>query len=288
VGSRGASAAPRSPTQPARNPATSSVGAAPRAAVPVSNARAEASRRNGAKSRGPKTPEGKARSVQNALKHGLRAEKHVVLPDEDAAEFAALEAALLEELAPVGALQTVLARRVAVAAWRLARADRIEAELFEERRYADAGLGLALVRDGNGTRSFETLLRYRGAALAEFWRALRTLKALQAEARAHPLASAEAGIEAPAPSPVPMQLAAVAPASDPAPLDRPGARATMPNEPDSRGDPGLPSRPGDRANPGGAPCASELGSARISSEPRARPTSGAPTPCARPIEPRHE
>jgi hypothetical protein len=27
---------------------------------------------------------------------------------------------------------------------------------------------------GNGTRSFETLLRYRGAAMAEFWRALRT------------------------------------------------------------------------------------------------------------------
>ncbi len=43
------------------------------------------------------------------------------------------------------------------------------------------GLGLALIRDGNGARSFETLLRYRGAAMAEFWRALRTLKALQAE-----------------------------------------------------------------------------------------------------------
>ena len=93
----------------------------------------------------------------------------------------ALEAALVEELAPVGALQTVLARRVAVAAWRLARADRIEAELFEERRVASGGLGLALIRDGNGARSFETLLRYRGAAMAEFWRALRTLKALQAE-----------------------------------------------------------------------------------------------------------
>jgi hypothetical protein len=157
-------------------------GAARRAAVPVSNARAEASRKNGAKSRGPKTPEGKARSAQNALKHGLRAQKYVVLPEEDADEFAGLEAAMLEELAPIGTLQTVLARRVAVAAWRLARADRIEVELFAQRSWgADANPGLAMIRDGNGTRSFETLLRYRGAAMAEFWRALRTLKALQAE-----------------------------------------------------------------------------------------------------------
>jgi hypothetical protein len=159
----------------------SSATAAPRAAVQISSARAEASRRNGATSRGPKTLEGKARSAQNALKHGMRAQQHLVLPDEDGAEFADLEAALVEELAPVGALQAVLARRVAAAAWRLARADRIEIELFEERRSADGGLGLALIRDGNGPRSFETLLRYRGAAMAEFWRALRTLKALQAE-----------------------------------------------------------------------------------------------------------
>jgi hypothetical protein len=159
----------------------SSFGAASCAAVPVSNARAEASRQNGARSRGPRTPEGKARAAQNALNHGMRAQKYLVLPDEDAAEFEVLEAALVEELAPVGTLQTVLARRVAVAAWRLARADRIETELFEERRVPNGGLGLALIRDGNGTRSFETLLRYRGAAMAEFWRALRTLKALQAE-----------------------------------------------------------------------------------------------------------
>jgi hypothetical protein len=159
----------------------SRIGAAPPAAVQISNARAEASRKNGARSRGPKTPEGKARSAQNALKHGLRAQKYVVLPEEDAAEFADLETALIAELAPVGALQTMLARRVAVAAWRLARADRIEVDLFEKRRHADGGLGLCLIRDGNSTRSFETLLRYRGAAMAEFWRALKTLKALQAK-----------------------------------------------------------------------------------------------------------
>jgi hypothetical protein len=84
-----------------------------------------------AKSRGPRTAEGKARSSQNALKHGLRAQKFVLVEGEDAAEFEALEAALADELAPVGVLQSVLAGRIARAAWRLSRADRMEVELFE-------------------------------------------------------------------------------------------------------------------------------------------------------------
>ena len=154
-------------------------------------ARAAASRRNGAKSRGPKTPEGKTRSAQNAIKHGLRAQKHVVLPGENASEFAALEAALLAELAPEGALQTALARRVVAATWRLERTERIEAELFARKMESpfggrDSDLGLALIRDCNGARAFDTLLRYRGGTLAELWRALRTLKALQAEHAARP------------------------------------------------------------------------------------------------------
>ena len=187
----------------------SSVGAAPRAAAPISNARAAASRRNGARSHGPKTPEGKARSALNALKHGMRAQKYVVLPQEDAAGFAALETAILAELAPEGALQTLLARRVAVAAWRLERADRLEAEVLEFRGYEGANPGLALIRDGNSTRSFETLMRYRSAAMAEFWRALRTLKALQAEEHA---AGAEVAEMPPRQPRVPARLA-----SNPAP-----------------------------------------------------------------------
>ena len=176
----------------------SSAGAASRAAVSVSSGRAEASRKNGARSRGPRTTEGKARSSQNALKHGLRAQQHVVLPDEDMAEFAALETALIDELAPQGVLQSILVRRIAHAAWRLERAERLEVELFEEQRYGDAGPGLALIRDGNGTKSFDTLLRYRGAALADLWRALRTLKALQAEHAMPPPARATGRAAAPA------------------------------------------------------------------------------------------
>jgi hypothetical protein len=92
--------------------------------VTTISARALASRKNGARSRGPKTAAGKARSSRNALKHGLCAQKVLVLAEEDAAAFCTLETALFEELAPAGPLQTVLAQRVVSAAWRLLRADR--------------------------------------------------------------------------------------------------------------------------------------------------------------------
>jgi hypothetical protein len=235
----------------------SSIGAAPRAAVSLSPARAAASRRNGAKSRGPKTPAGKARSAQNALKHGLRAQKHIVLPGERATEFAALEAALLEELAPQGALQTVLARRVVAAAWRLERAERLEADLFVWNLLGGGGrnLGLALIRECNNARAFDTLLRYRGGTLAEFWRALRTLKALQAEQAARPESTA-----------APRLIA---------------QPHETPIEPETRKNPRDSARPGDPADrgkpaPGPAP-------ARLRHRPPARV--GESASCAQPIEP---
>ena len=163
-------------------------------AVPHPSARALASRRNGAKSRGPKTAAGLARSSRNALKHGLRARRQLLLADEDAAEFRAFQAAAQAELAPSGALQTELAARIVTTAWRARRADRLEAALLGRfldddalhDRERQAALGLELIRDGNGPRALETLVRYRGSVLAELFRALAALKALRADARELP------------------------------------------------------------------------------------------------------
>ena len=85
--------------------------------APRSPAQIEASRRNGARSCGPVTAEGKARASRNALKHGLAALRHVAVEGEDAAELEGLAARLLAELAPESELEALLVRRMAVAFW---------------------------------------------------------------------------------------------------------------------------------------------------------------------------
>lgn len=245
-------------------------GAASGAAVSRTSARAEASRRNGATSRGPKTEDGKARSSRNALRHGLRAQRFVVLPDEDARAYAAHEQALMDELAPDGAFQTLLARRVAAAAWRLSRADRVEVELFEHQRRGRGDLGEALIRDGHGARALQTLLRYRGGAQAELWRALHALKALQAEA-----AQAEAGAQgcatdAPAIEPSAAPAVEAAPAPD---ERRRTATADVPNEPEAPAEPERRDR-GAAAGPA-APAAGATGRARCEPSPACEDAPGA-------------
>jgi hypothetical protein len=84
-----------------------------------------ASRTNGAKSKGPKTPEGKNISKFNGVKHGLRAEQ-VVLPGEDPAEFEAELQGWIDDWKPRSHTRAVLVERAAVASWRLRRAVRVE------------------------------------------------------------------------------------------------------------------------------------------------------------------
>jgi hypothetical protein len=199
-----------------------------RAAIRINGARAAASRANGAKSRGPRTAEGKARSAQNALKHGLSARKHVLLPDDSRAEFTALESALLEDLRPEGALQTLLAHRLIAAAWRLTRADRLEFGLLTGGDAFESP-GRALVRGGRAAGAFATLVRYRGGAQAELFRTLKVLKALQAEAAGGELAP-EAGVERtqrPEPRPGVAPVRAPAEGRPPSPLREVAAKGVQ-------------------------------------------------------------
>ncbi len=95
-----------------------------------------ANRANALASTGPRTKAGKTTSAQNALAHGLTA-KAVVLPWESAAVFETFRADLLAALAPQGALESVLAERIACAAWRLRRVVQIEALVLDD-EHSDA------------------------------------------------------------------------------------------------------------------------------------------------------
>jgi hypothetical protein len=91
-----------------------------------SDAQIEANRRNAQNSTGPKTQQGKERARRNALRHGLAAE-HILLIDEDAADFTEFSAGMRRALGPVGAAETVLVERIVMANWRLRRVWRQEA-----------------------------------------------------------------------------------------------------------------------------------------------------------------
>src|SRR5437764_489799 len=79
-----------------------------------------ASVENGARSRGPVTPEGKARTAQNATKHGLTG-RTVVLNCEDASAYQQLLSACHEEWQPQTRTELDLVNDIAACRWRLNR-----------------------------------------------------------------------------------------------------------------------------------------------------------------------
>ena len=90
----------------------------------------EANRRNALKSTGPTTPEGKARSRRNALRHGLTAET-VIVAFEDAEDYQAFETAVISDYEAESAVERELVLRLSSVLWRLRRATGIETALFE-------------------------------------------------------------------------------------------------------------------------------------------------------------
>ena len=89
----------------------------------------EANRRNAQFSTGPVTEEGKRRSCQNAVRHGLTAET-VICAIEDADDYEAFQLAIASDFDAQSVVERELVLRLASLLWRLRRATAIETGLF--------------------------------------------------------------------------------------------------------------------------------------------------------------
>jgi hypothetical protein len=90
----------------------------------------EANRCNAQLSTGPVTEDGKRKSRQNAVRHGLTAET-VIEALEDAEDYAAFEMAVTADYDAESAVERELVLRLASLLWRLRRATAIESGLFK-------------------------------------------------------------------------------------------------------------------------------------------------------------
>lgn len=94
-----------------------------------SESQQNASRANGAKSRGPVTPEGKARSSQNGTRHGLFSGS-ILLQPESREAWQRLSEDLVERFQPADNVELNIIYDMAVTQWRKDRALNIEAAIL--------------------------------------------------------------------------------------------------------------------------------------------------------------
>ena len=98
--------------------------------MPISEKQLAANRANATRSTGPRTPEGKARSAQNARSHGFTASSFAVVRLEELNEVAHLRADLIAVYQPANSQELFALERVALAQQAILRATRLESGLF--------------------------------------------------------------------------------------------------------------------------------------------------------------
>ncbi len=165
----------------------------------TTQAEIEANRKNAQKSTGPKSRQGKDTVSQNAVKHGLCANKHVIR-SESQEEFDEFRQNMIADLEPVGAMEKMLTDRIVSLSWRLKRAEQFQNLAIESliefnlndgwykgnsaRREADKGnleliIGFAINRDFEEGRTLDLLLMYERRIESSLYKATSELRKMQ-------------------------------------------------------------------------------------------------------------
>src|SRR5258708_33675747 len=139
--------------------------------MPISPARLAANAANAQHSTGPRTPEGQARSSQNARTHGLTARDLVIASDERE-EFEELRNDYQIAVKPQDGIQQSLFEELVGAAWNLRRIRRMEVRLCSDTSLTSDQL----------EKDLDRLVRYKTCIERTFHRSLKELKALQTNA----------------------------------------------------------------------------------------------------------
>jgi len=184
-------------------------------------------RSNGAKSYGPVTPQGKARSASNSSTHGIFKSPYTLRNENDPV-FLQLEAEFNEEWDPQGPTETVLVEQMILCQWRLRRIwaaetagidmqmDEDAAELAEAYGEFDEACrtAAAFKHLADGSNFLNLLQRYDTSLSRQFDRALVRLRELQRDR---------------APEPQPLQPDTTNLQNEPKPVGR--EEANLQNEP---------------------------------------------------------
>jgi hypothetical protein len=148
-----------------------------------SDRKKKSSRANGAKSHGPTTPDGKKRSSQNAVQHGLLAQC-LLLTGEEAANFEILMQNHERRFQPADGIELGIVEEMCAAYWRLHRVWTIETHTLDHQiaiqpsgddflRLVEASHQLAALPGTALMQRYETRLQNMYA------RAIRTFKLLK-------------------------------------------------------------------------------------------------------------
>jgi hypothetical protein len=139
-----------------------------------SSAQIAANQANAQHSTGPATDAGKEACKFNATKHALSG-KQIVVPGEDPAEYDALLAKLLVELAPANEREAMLSVEVVEHSWRHQRAIRIESQVLA--KYG----AVECITEPEARKAFSLITRYGTSIERSLRRSREALDKLQKE-----------------------------------------------------------------------------------------------------------